>query len=105
MLKVLFVILVLLVLIGSGLDCIMMRHLKKRYNEAWIKLGAPTFLNHSISNDIKAIRFEWWNEYKQLNDKILNILVPLSKVLTVVYWILAGVFIFNWRKMGSGLDF
>jgi hypothetical protein len=59
-------------------------YLKERYKILWLRLGSPSLINTSISNNISMMVFIFTREDLRLNDKYLSSLVKMAKYLSVL---------------------
>src|SRR5260221_13037650 len=60
-------------------------YLKTHHAATWQKLGQPSLSNHSIKNSLRYLKFFLLSEYLILNDKKLNLVFLIMRVLFVVY--------------------
>lgn len=58
-------------------------YLRRFHNEAWVRLGSPSFLNNSPANTLRTLRFLIGSEYRALDDPLL----------TRTVWIIRGLFV------------
>lgn len=87
-------------IIGNAMNT----HIRKNHSETWDQLGRPTFWNNSPANSIKAGKFFiFGEEYKRLNDEILNRYVFIARIMTglVSLILFAGVILVALGKLGS----
>ena len=86
MTNILFRMLCILLFIYLSVYWFILRRLQVKHTEKWKELGSPTlFLNNSITNGLKAFRFQWSSEFKKLNDGVLNKLILWVKLIFSIY--------------------
>jgi hypothetical protein len=85
----LFGVMFALVAIGFALQHRLYSRLQSAHPEQYERLGSPTlFLNNSISNGLKTMRFLWSRRYRELGDPKLSRLCRIIIVINVIYFIL-----------------
>ena len=70
---ILFIMFVIFAIVGLLLNYKFLGYLREKHIEKWKELGKPTlFINNSVQNNIKTLRFLKNREYLDLNDNLLN---------------------------------
>jgi hypothetical protein len=94
MIKYMLTTLTFLIIIGYGFNWRIIKRLRTEHLAKWKELGSPTlFLNNSISIGLGFLKFQWFNQHKQLNDKKLNNLIVCEKIIVVFYILLFILFV------------
>jgi len=86
-LEILFSLLVVTTLLGLFVGWLILREIRVRYRDAWIRLGEPSlFGNNSLRVSRRLRRFIRSGELKRLESKRLDMLNSMSRMLSWLQW-------------------
>jgi hypothetical protein len=87
---VFFVLMLVMTIIYNGLILLILRRLRRLYPQTWENLGRPSFLNNSILNSLRVVRFILKGEFQEIDDVWLT---SICKTTRVIFFVISVIFV------------